>query len=88
MNVFNLTVFISKKLLYFYIVIILIICLIFKTAIMKKSINVIIAPSDLLNSQLNDIIGSDCNKCKNGEVTVVYKKVLVAEKQISTLSAW
>lgn len=55
---------------------------------MKKSINVIIAPSDLLNSQLNDIIGSDCNKCKNGEVTVVYKKVLVAEKQISTLSAW
>ncbi|HBO25251.1 MULTISPECIES: hypothetical protein [Culturomica] len=59
---------------------------------MKKSINVIIAPSDLLNSQLDDIIGGGCNKvknkCKDGEVTVVYKKVLVAEKQVSTLSAW
>lgn len=59
---------------------------------MKKSINVIIAPSDILNSQLDDIIGGGCNKvknkCKDGEVTVVFKKELVAEREVSALSAW
>lgn len=56
---------------------------------MKKAINVIIAPSDILNSKLDDIMGGGCNKvknkCKDGEITVVYKPVKSVKQAVS---AW
>lgn len=59
---------------------------------MKRTLEFVVNPSDILTVELNDIQGGGCNKvknkCKKGEVQVTYEKDLVADRKVSTVSAW
>ncbi|WP_251620552.1 hypothetical protein [Odoribacter lunatus] len=56
---------------------------------MKRTLEFVVEPSDILTIELNDIMGGGCkkvkNKCKKGETDITYD---MAECEISTVSAW
>lgn len=58
---------------------------------MKRTLEFVVAPSDILTVELDDVVGGRCdkvkNKCKKGTVKVEYQEV---QKLVSmnTVMAW
>ncbi|WP_287047971.1 MULTISPECIES: hypothetical protein [Culturomica] len=56
---------------------------------MKRTLEFVVAPSDILTVELDDVVGGGCdkvkNKCKKGTVKVEYQEKLVS---MNTITAW